>query len=352
MENEETMVEKSVWGEPVAEIVAEQATETVETQPEIQAEPVAETVIETVQEPVIETGEEIQAEENTITPVTEKTVEKIIEKYPEFANEDAKALYEAFLKGDEDNIYDYLNQKRIDYNVMSDYDVVKRGLKGEHPDWTDKRLDLEFKTKYDTPAKKYLDELTEDTDEYDKAVAFNDAITQKEMLMEMQAEDYRIKLNAQKKEIQLPKIQEKTAEAQQPTAEQIAEASRAWEALVSAEVPKVSNIRLNVNGEEVTYKITDTEKTGLTETMKNFSAVDYLTARGWFDQDGNANVTKITEDVYQLENISKITSSVATKTANATKKAVVSEIKNVDLTRNGSIPEPGKVDAGEIVWNY
>jgi len=86
--------------------------------------------------------------------------------------------------------------------------------------------------------------------------------------------------------------------------------------------------------------------------MKSFDAVTYLTERGWFDKEGNANVKNIAKDVYWFKNLDKITSSIATKTKNATTKEVVSAIKNVDLSRNGVSPDIQRVDPATAVWGY
>jgi hypothetical protein len=110
-----------------------------------------------------------------------------------------------------------------------------------------------------------------------------------------------------------------------------------WEDLVSSEVPKLSDFKYKLNGEDVVYKITDEEKTNLTNTMKNFNASEYLSKRGWFDQEGNPNVLKISEDVYKLENEGKMIGSVATQIKTATRKEVISrDIKNIDMDDKSS----------------
>lgn len=357
----EENVTNSVWGEPVNTPAIPEIKDTPIDTPPVSDSPIAEeTHINLEDTPIDVPSNDVVDnpvnDEPPVPQVTEKIVEKIIEKYPEFENEDAKALFEAFQKGDEDNIYNYLNEKRKNFSVMSDYDVVREGLAKANPKWTEKDIQLELKSKYGgLTEKKDLSTIdqAEYPEEYEKAVAFNERIDAQEMLLARDARDFRISLEEQKKNIQLPKIEQvSTTTTSEPTAEEIAEINRQWETLVINEIPKISDLKFNVNGEEVQYKITDEEKVSLTEKMKKFSAVDYLTERGWFDENGNPNVLKITEDVYQLENRDKMFSSVATKTKNATTKSVVAEIKNVDLSRNGLPPETKKVDAGEAVWNY
>lgn len=342
---------QNVWDDsPVVEAPTQEAQPIAEAA--VETQPIAEVVTEEVTTNAVQEGQVV--EETNEPVVTERIVEKIIEKYPEFENEDAKALFEAFQKGDEDNIYKYLNEKRKDFSVMSNYDVIKEGLAKANPKWTASDIELELKSKYGgATERKDLSELDVDSEDYEKAQAFNDRIDQRETLLARDARDFRISLEEQKKNIQLPKIEQVQQQTETaPTEDEIAEANRQWEELISTEVPKLSDLKFNVNGEEVQYKITDEDKTSLVETMKNFDAVSYLSKRGWFDENGNPNVLKITEDVYQLENRDKMFSSVATKTKNATTKAVVADIKNVDLSRNGVSPELAQVDAGTKVWDY
>jgi hypothetical protein len=71
--------------------------------------------------------------------------------------------------------------------------------------------------------------------------------------------------------------------------------------------------------------------------MKGFNASEYLSKRGWFDQEGNPNILKISEDVYKLENQGKMIGSVATQIKTATRKEVISrDIKNIDMDDKSS----------------
>ena len=341
----EVIDNSNVWDDEVKpEVetqVVEQIAEQVEVQAEVQTEVQAEVVAD-VQEDIVE------------TEGTELVVKKIIEKYPEFESEDAKSLFEAFQKGDEDSIYNFLTEKRKDYNTMSDHDIVKEGLVRANPKWTAKDIELELKSKYGSVAKKNdLSEIDQDIypDKFQSALEYNERIEEREILLARDARDFRISLEEQKKNIQLPKI-EKVEAPNELTPEQIAEINNQWEQNVESAMPDLRELSLKVNGEEVKYSITDSERSELTSEMKSFDAVSYLTNRGWFDKEGNANIKNIAEDVYRFKNFDKMLSKVATTTKNATTKEVVSEIKNVDLTRNGISPEVKKVDPAMAVWGY
>ena len=289
---------------------------------------------------VLPEGAEIisdEAEEIVTPEAVVVAEEKVVERYPEMSD-DAKKLLEALQAGKEDELFNYLSEKRKDYEAMSDYDVVKENIMRSNPNWTEKDVAIELKSKYGgLSAKKDLSQIDEDIypDEYQKAKEFNEMIEERETILARDAREARRVLDEQKKNIEFPKL---TQEVQnQPTEEEIAEANKQWEAMVVSEVPKISDFKYKLNGEDVVYKITEEERTNLTETMKGFNASEYLSKRGWFDQEGNPNILKISEDVYKLENQGKMIGSVATQIKTATRKEVISrDIKNIDMDDKSS----------------
>jgi len=329
------------WEDAVLDNFEEQVIE--ESQEKVENttnETVVNKVIDSQVEIVFPEGSELVSNETEeiVSPEAVSVIEeKVVERYPEMT-EDAKKLFEALQAGKEDELFNYLSEKRKDYNTMSDYDVVKENIIRSNPNWTDKDIAIELKSKYGVlSAKKDLSEIDEDIypDEYKSAVEFNELIEERETILARDAREARRLLDEQKKNIEFPKL---TQEVQnQPTEEEIAEANKQWEAMVVSEVPKMSDFKYKLNGEDVIYKITEEERTNLTETMKGFNASEYLSKRGWFDQEGNPNILKISEDVYKLENQGKMIGSVATQIKTATRKEVISrDIKNIDMDDKSS----------------
>lgn len=329
------------WEDAVLDNFEEQVVETTQEGTEIVTAgneletPVADYSVEIV----LPEGATIIEEESNKEIVEEQpqVVERVIEKYPEM-NEDAKKLFAAFQSGNEEEVFNYLSEKRKDYSSMSDFDVVKENLIRSNPTWTERDIAIEIKSKYGSlSGKKDLSSIDEDIypEEYQSAIEYNELIDERETILARDAREARRTLDEQKKNIEFPKF---TQEAEnQPTDEEIAEANKQWEEMVASEVPKISNFKYKLNGEDVVYKITEEEKVNLTTTMKNFNASDYLSKRGWFDQEGKPNILKISEDVYKLENEGKMIGSVATQIKTATRKEVISrDIKNIDMDDKSS----------------
>lgn len=300
-----------------------------------------------VEETIAPTEEQVDSVVEIVIPETPETVEEVIAErvvetpkvvLPDL-NDDAKRIYEALAQGKEDEVLKYLSEKNKDYSTMSDLDVIKENIIKSNPTWNDKDVEAEIKLKYGSNLqKKNLEDIDPELEPeaYERAVEFNERVELRELLLSRDAREARAKLEETKKNIEFPKITEDTI-LNEPTPEQIAEANRQWESLVLEEMPKLSDFKYKLNGEEVVYKITNEEKASLTETMKSFNVSEYLTKRGWFDQDGNPNVLRISEDVYRLSNEGKMIGSVATQIKTATRKEVISkDIKNIDYDDKSS----------------
>lgn len=285
----------------------------------------------------------------------EKIVEKVVEKQPEFKDEKTKELYEAFINGKTDDIRNYLNEISTDYNTMSDVDVVKRKMKLENPTWSDKYVDVEFKSKYGSAlaSPKDLSEIDKEDypEKYEEAQKYNEEIEIKEVLLDQAARDARLALEAKKQTIEFPKVKVEEKHEEQPLSQdEIDELNRKWESRVETDLQQLSEFKFKVGDEEVVYKITDEDKASQTAYMKDYDGLKMAQELGWVDAEGNENPLKIAEDLLKLKNLDKIIASTATQMKTNATKEVISEIKNLDLTKEQSSAEPTNVEVGKLIW--
>jgi len=98
-------------------------------------------------------------------------LKKLKEEAPSqnFANEESKTLYQAWLEGKKDEVLDYLsNQKKIEklatgeVNANTAEEIVKLTIKQKNKSLTDDEVDFMFNEKFSIPAKP-----TQRADEYD-----------------------------------------------------------------------------------------------------------------------------------------------------------------------------------------
>jgi len=314
-----------------------------------------------VAEPVTPTTEPVTAV--TAEPkIVEKVIEKIVEKYPEFKDDNAKQLFERFVDGDTDAVYNYLSEIKKNYDTMSSLDVVRQGLAKKNPQWSKDEVELEIRAEYGSQLEKYdLSAIDKELDPeaYKEAVEHNNRADANLLKLERDARDHRHALKEAQKTVELPKIkkEETTVPEPQPlTQEQIDESKRLWVEAATNQVPALADFKFQVGTkeqpEDVVFAITDEDRAARTEAMKSWNGKDFMANRGWTNEDGSFNLLKIAEDVHTLENLPKIIKSIHTQAKNATVKEVVSDIKNVDLSKNQSnavFAESGDVTGG--YWN-
>lgn len=300
--------------------------------PEVVAEPVAEVTaeveIQTPETPVIEEPPVAVA-----TEVQEKIVEKIVEKYPEM-DDHQQTILQYIIEGKTKELGDFIAESQRDYSTMSDYDVVKAYLKAKNPTWSNDDIETKIEVQYGELVKVSTKDLDPDINqnEYAEAEAHNKTVERNLKVLHLESLEPRGVLEASKKAITLPKIQQQTEVQQQPTAEEIAQGRAVWEATVTAEVPKVKELAWKVGDEDVSYKINDAEQTETLEIMKNLNSNSLALELGWMDKDGKQNVSKIAGDVLLLKKAKQIIASAYTQGKTAGAKGTAANIKNIDLS--------------------
>jgi hypothetical protein len=353
-EVEEPVIEPTTEA-PTTEVVSE-VNDTIETPTVVPPETEDTPAAEVVTEPALETVETQEQVKEVI-----KEVEKIVEKYPEM-DEHTKEIFDALLNGEENKILDYLSAKHKNYGTMSDYDVVKENLAKSNPSWTPDEVELEVRYKYGEKLEKYdltaIDKELE-PDAYADAVKHNKEVERNEILLQRDARDARIALEATKKEVKFPKIEKQEVQTpNQPTAEQLEQGRKDWQALVETEIPALQEFSFKVGDketgyEDVAFKITDEQRNEQKEFFKDLDLNKMVKRFGWIDENGKQNVSKMAGDVLKLENLQRIVSSAYTQGKKAGTVGTVAEIKNLDLNKNSaSSVESTPPDIGQLLFGH
>jgi len=325
-----------------------QASDSTPTQIET---PVTEVKAEVKSEPVVAEipVTEVAKTEPVVAPVKEA------EKRQEFKDDYSRQVYEAVASGKTDELYKYLQEVNIDFNSMSDAEVIKRNMKINNPTWTEKYIDVEFKSKYGntTLQPKDLNAIDREysPEEYDEAVQYNDQLETREILLDQAATDARLVLEAQRKTIEFPKINTAENQVEQPMSQdEIDELNLKWEQKVETDLQQLSDFKFKVGDEEVIYKITNEDKVNQIAYMKDYDGLKMAQELGWVDANGSENPLKIAQDMLKIKNFDKIIASAATQMKNSATKGVVAEIKNLDFSKEQTNAEPTGVDIGKLLW--
>lgn len=277
----------------------------------------------------------------------ESKVKDLETKIPIFKSDEAKQWFD-LVQSDEGTkvLKDYIAEKEKDYTTMSDIDVRREGLQKEHPNWTKKDVELELRHKYGKNLE--LKDLTaidkeEEPDEYLDAVNHNKEVEKNLELLAVHARDDRYSLIEKQKAISLPEIKKTDTPVTTP---QLSEADKAdavakWQKNVEENLPKLSNISVNIDDKGVEYVSTDEDKAALQAELKDFNIFKWFGDRGWSNADNSWNVLKIAEDVRWLKEKENVVKSVAAQVKTEAIRATMAKIKGIDP--NYQEPGPPKV---------
>lgn len=329
---------------------------TTETQAEIkptQETPAATT--ETKPEPTSTTNEWYKnfgwdnedAAKNEITKLKEQKPQEEIK----WANEDSKKVHELLREGKiEDVVEIYNKQKQLDrvikseVNTQSADEIIKLQMKLKYPTLNDNQIDFQFNEDYGTGKKPVQKESELDEEFNERLAEYNERVERVNMKKTIAATMAIPELQKLKSEIVLPDLSKSEQATSQLTEAQLQQMRDNFLKALDGNYSKVEGFSTRVKDESVDYpvvfKIPDEDKVAIKERLaqEGLDVNDYMDKR-WFGKDGVPNIEKIITDIYQLENLDKILSGVANKSANERWEAYTKSTKNLNVNTS-STPTP------------
>ena len=262
-------------------------------------------------------------------------------KLPQFKNEETKAWFDLVTSEEgKKALKEYISETDKDYHTMSDIDVRREALQKEHPQWSKKDIDLELRHKYGKDLE-LKDTAGLEDDELESAETHNAQVEKNLELLAVHARDDRYSLIEKQKLITLPEIKktETTTQPAQLTEAEIAEGKLKWQRNVEETLPKLSNIKTDIDDKGVEYISTDDDKAALASKMKDFNIIKFFgEERGWQNPDKTWNALKIAEDVRFLTEGTKVIKSIAGQVKTEAIRATMAKIKGIDP----NYQEPGQ----------
>lgn len=284
-----------------------------------------------------------------IAPILENPAEE--KKELEFANDYSKKIYEAFVAGKEEEIFDFLNKKQRAKVVAekSTEEVAKLYIKDKYPTFNEVEVEYFYNKEFG------IDEDAFEDDEIGLSVAKKQVQSRLENFKQEALNFY----NSQVQEIQLPVVEQKTAAPVQDdrlNSENAKLVATFVEAQLKAskyaelqnEIPfEYSNAQ---NGIAVKGKVPFDEASISELENKIGEYPDVVIATRYF-KDGQFDSKKFARDNWILDNLDKLVQGVAAQSAN---EGYVSKLK-VDknytpaTAKTGSMPDISDV-AQKVQW--
>lgn len=293
----------------------------------------------------------------------------------QWANDDSKRFFEYLKEGKEDDVYNYLNQKKqlerlekfdvVDANQAAE--IIRANLQFKYKDLSTQEIDRLFTRQYSMPPQPQQTDLQ--TDEEYAAVMdqWKQQVQEKQQDMIIDAKLAKPELSQYKSQIVLPEIQKPQVQQTGPTPEELAAMEAGRKAYLGAVEAGYQNFKgFTVTAKDgdvqlpISYGINPEELSASKQALENFNVNDFFEKR-WFDEKGNPNVTLMQEDLYSLINRDKIHQKIANEAAAQMKAHFIKNQNNINL--KGVSPTLGPTDPtkgapknesqalAESIWN-
>ncbi len=282
-------------------------------------------------------------------------IPKLKEQKPteyKFENEESQRLAEAISKGDRKVVRQILEtQERLEEFTTAEVnddnaaDIIKMNMQLKYKDLSQKEIDYKYNKDYGLPK-----EPTQKVDELDEEFVERKALWQEKvddikMARNIEAKLAKPELEKLKSQIVLPEISkpENQAAANQLSDVQLKEIRDNFLKALDSNYNKVDGFKTQVKDELVDYsvqfKIPDEAKVAIKGRLtEGLDVADYMDKR-WFDEKGTPKIEQIIGDLYQLENLDKILSGVANKSASERWEVYQKSIKNLNVNTTNT-PAP------------
>jgi len=263
----------------------------------------------------------------------------------QWANEESRRFFESLKEGKDDDVYNYLNQKK-QLERLEKYDVadanqaaeiIRTSLQFKYKDLSTQEIDRLFTRQYSMPPQPQQTDLQ--TDEEYAAVMdqWKQQVQEKQQDMIIDAKLAKPELSQYKSQIVLPEIQKPQVQQTDPTPEELAAMEAGRKAYLGAVESNYQNFKgFNVTAKDgdvqlpISYGINPEELNASKQSLQDFNVTDFF-AKRWFDEQGNPKVTLMQEDLYSLSNRDKIHQKIANEAAAQMKAHLIKNQNNINL---------------------
>lgn len=269
----------------------------------------------------------------------------------EFANEQSKQIYELIREGKSAEVKKYLETQEL-LNEYSAVDVTKDnadsvlrvGMKIKYPNLSDTEIDFKLRQDYPSYRQPVQSDTETDEDFSERMAEFEQAKKDTEMRKVIEAKLLQPDLNKAKANIVLPEIA-KPEPVQETVPQELLEQQQKrrndFLNALESNYAKVEGFSTKVKDESVEipvdFKIPDEAKVALKERLQTegFDINQFIDSR-WFDENGNARINQIFNDLYLLENTDKVLAGVANNAATKRLAEHIKQAQNINLNNNAA----------------
>ena len=269
----------------------------------------------------------------------------------EWNNDFSKSIYDKLVNKDVSELADILYEQKVlsSLDSMSDADILKLQMAYEYPDLTVDEIDEEFNSKYMVDSDIDEDSLTE-SEIQDKRKQLEKQQKSINREMKKSVREAKQSLQEMKKDIDFPDIISQIQNTKTPISDEAisqylskqqneqqeayAKARSNYESSIQDGLNSFDGFSVNYKDEDVQfdgkYNLTQEDKAGLQESLKNFDLESFYGNR--YFKEGKYDTKQLAEDVYFLQNRDKVVNAMVTQAVSKAKSDILKGMKNIDYS--------------------
>lgn len=263
----------------------------------------------------------------------------------QYANEQSRKFHEALIAGKEDEVYNFLHEKKKlekltspEVTRLSAEEIIKFSIYQKNKDLSPDEIDFVFNERFSFPPKPIQDAAELDGDYEARVNEWKGRVDAIEKKLVIEAKMARPELEKLKAELVLPEIQKgvdpKEAEAQQKELERVQNLRNQYLKHLESDYKNFNGYEVKYKDEEVeipvSFAVTPEEQVALKTELESFNIDDFISGR-WFKADGSPNVQQIMSDVTLLRKGESVLQKVANEVGTKMKEHYIQKRGNIEV---------------------
>ena len=267
----------------------------------------------------------------------------------EFENEESLNLFRLFKEGKQDDVYNYLENRRKLDNLIggeltkdSASEIIKMNMQKSYPDLTRDEIEFKFNREFSVPAKPVQQDIETDEEYQDRLSAWQSQVKEVETELMIEAKLVKPELQKFRNELVLPEI-ENGQSSYEPTQEEL-EAQKKFvdhfKQSANSALSSFDGFNVSVKDEEVdiplSYAISQEEKGVVAQQLERFADSGFdanvILAERWLTSDGNINTNQIVKDLSLLLSEGKMSQKFVNEAASKRLAEHIRRTSNINVT--------------------
>ena len=266
-----------------------------------------------------------------------------------FANEASEKFYDLLKEGKEDDLYNFLQEKKriekltsseVDDNIAAD--IIKLNMQKRYKDLTEAEIEYKFNKQFGVPAKPVQQDIETDDEYQERLSNWESKVKDIKTEMMIEAKLAKPELEKLKSELTLPDIK-RESQSQGLTQEELEAQAKfvdSFKQSAKNALNSFDGFNVMVKDEEVeiplSYAVSQEEKSAIEAQIAQFAESNFdanaILADRWLTENGELNTNQVIRDLALLQSDGKISQKFVNDAASKRLAEHIRRTSNISVT--------------------